>query len=255
MLSQASHINIVKIQGYTTWKSSVAIVMEYLLGGNLGALLLEKVDKELKYEIPSNLKLQLCADISSGIAYLHNGSNKEQVIHGNLKPINILLTANMRCKVGGFATAEVAGNYKPSQGSSINENSKEFIAPERISNPFEKLEPSMDVYSYGVIVYVMLERRNPKNNFEDFVIESKSLNSDDSNVTLLTGHLKSCCDEQPTKRPKMIDIRNETLQVFCEEDISAITKHVASIQDRMQLKAPYLNKEKCTPLDSFISKI
>ena len=102
LLHQANHENILRILGYSSYKDSMAIITEYMPGGSLRALLFCQDDEEKKFLVPSisnALRLRFCSDVSQGVSYLHFAFFDQRVVHGDLKPSNILLTSDLKCKV------------------------------------------------------------------------------------------------------------------------------------------------------------
>ena len=260
LLNEANYSHVVRIEGYTSWRSSMAIVMEYLPGGNLHDLLLSKNedDDNHRYDISSALKLRFSADISSGITYLHNGFNDKRMVHGDLKPANILLTSDLRCKVGDFGGAEFATcfEYASFHMSRMGggERTRGFTAPEKLPHQRGSLLKSMDVYSYGVIIYVIIQRRNPSPEFDVF---TASLNlcrqnyetNADPIVQLLLKHMKNCCDKDPQKRPLMINVRDELQLESRSQNLAAITREVADILDKKSIEIPHLRVKECKSLN------
>ena len=258
LLNEANHSHVVRIEGYTSWRSSMAIVMEYLPGGNLHDLLLSKNedDDNHRYDISSALKLRFSADISSGITYLHNGFNDKRMVHGDLKPANILLTSDLRCKVGDFGGAEFATRTEDVSATRLGggERTIAFAAPERLEHPHAQLKKSMDVYSYGVIVYVVIQRHNPPK--QGYSLFSNNLNqciqnyetNADPIVQLLLKHMKNCCDKDPQKRPLMVNIRDELQPKSRSQNLAAITREVANILEKRSIEIPHLHVEECKPL-------
>lgn len=243
MLNHANHQNVVRILGYTYWKSSLGIVMEYLPGGNLANLLLTNSS-----DISKSLKVRFCADISSGVCFLHSSFYKQQLIHGNLNPANVLLTLDLRCKVGGIGGAEYVTRTQNSSClrplTDIEYFSVGFIAPERASDPTAVIGKSLDVYSYGAIIYFLLRRCYPNRTFNEFhdVLKRfpKDLDINDPSTELLSKHMKNCCAEDPRNRPDMTEVRNEVLNQLRSLNIASITKEVAHIQNSMSIEIPFL---------------
>jgi len=170
LLHYANHDNIVRILGYTSWKDSMAIVMEYMLEGSLSDLLHSRKDRE-EFLVPDislheSLRLRLCSDISHGVSYLHFAFSDQRMVHGDLKPSNILLSGDLRCKIGDFGGADIATCTEVQSSSSKKPKHKSqwtrgYIAPERMNNPQHRVSKAMDVYSVGMIFYVILRRQQP----------------------------------------------------------------------------------------------
>ncbi|XP_050948025.1 probable LRR receptor-like serine/threonine-protein kinase At2g28960 [Cucumis melo] len=76
-------------------------------------------------------------DAAQGLAFLHDGC-KPPIIHGNVKPANILLTENFQAKLSDFG---VFKSYPTNDNAS-------YVDPEyKTSN---RLSPKSDVYSFGL---------------------------------------------------------------------------------------------------------
>ena len=88
-------------------------------------------------------------DICDGLNYMHRNG----IIHCDLKPENIMITANdLRVKIIDIGLPET--DYKTDHELLIKEN--EFIAPELFKG--EEADPRSDVYSLGKIVEFIIER-------------------------------------------------------------------------------------------------
>ena len=114
--SQLEHRNIVKMLGVCDASRSddddeerglisfqfcgshidLALIME-LMEYTLPKLLLN--DEEVSF-IPMYVKLSILQDISTGLEYLH--TRNPPLVHGGLVPENILLSADLVAKIGGF---------------------------------------------------------------------------------------------------------------------------------------------------------
>lgn len=88
-------------------------------------------------------------DLCDGLNYMHRNG----VVHCDLKPENVLITANdCRVKIIDIGLPET--NYKTDHELLIKEN--EFIAPELFKG--EEADPRSDVYSVGKIIEFIIAR-------------------------------------------------------------------------------------------------
>ena len=84
----------------------------------------------------------------SGLAFLHSN----RVIHGDVKPSNILVGTQNRVKLGDFGLARRASNE---EGSLLKGTTK-YMAPELLSAQFGAVGPASDLYSLGFTAYELM---------------------------------------------------------------------------------------------------
>ena len=226
-LLRARHENVLGVVGWTKWEAGIAIITEYMPGGNLGDLLFD-----LDIPILPLLKLCWCTDISNGVSHIHTLFSKAKLVHGDIKPENILLTKNLRCKLGDFDGSKLVPTNDSLMSiiTSMQPNSKEHItrqyaAPETLNNPQASLKHTHDVFSFGMVVYAILARVRPRQNcsvleYEEFImlgqrpnlspIESQERdmlaagNKKDKNiVNSLKRIMLQCWSQNPSNRPEM----------------------------------------------------
>jgi len=103
---------------------------------------------------------RLFREVGSALAFLH-GIN---VIHGDLKPENLMLSSKNQAdaviELVDFGCAQVLDKNSPfyEETSSISATTPGYSPPEMVDKSIKltHLEPSMDMFSIGVILYVML---------------------------------------------------------------------------------------------------
>ncbi|KAG6432107.1 hypothetical protein SASPL_103681 [Salvia splendens] len=92
-----------------------ALVYEFKVNGSLDKWLHnneEESGEDFK-SLSIIQRLNIALDIAQGIEYLHFGSGSS-IIHGDLKPSNIILDHDMIACVGDFGLAKVVSNILPS---------------------------------------------------------------------------------------------------------------------------------------------
>lgn len=82
------------------------------------------------------------------LEFLHRNG----VIHGDIKPSNMLVDAQGRVKLGDFGLARRASNE---EGSLLKGTTK-YMAPELLSNQFGPIGPASDLYSLGFAAYELM---------------------------------------------------------------------------------------------------
>jgi len=82
------------------------------------------------------------------LKYLH----ERGIIHGDLKPSNMMLDARRRIKLGDFGLARRVSNE---EGSLLKGTTK-YMAPETVSEEFGEVGPASDLYSLGFAAYELM---------------------------------------------------------------------------------------------------
>jgi len=82
------------------------------------------------------------------LKYLHS----QGIVHGDIKPANLMLDARRRIKLGDFGLARRASD---SEGELLKGTTK-YMAPETVSDDFGEIGPASDLYSLGFSAYELL---------------------------------------------------------------------------------------------------
>ncbi|KAH6776646.1 hypothetical protein C2S52_014207 [Perilla frutescens var. hirtella] len=159
-----------------------ALVYEFMANGSLENWLHQNSasEEEKSRTLTTIQRLNIAIDIASAVEYLHCGTDST-VIHGDLKPSNILLDQDMVAHVGDFGLAKIissiSGNLSTSDGSSSSaiKGTIGYIAPEYGMNNLVSTEG--DAYSYGVLLLEMFTNTRPTShdafeghvNLQDFI--------------------------------------------------------------------------------------
>jgi len=135
-----------------------ALISEYIPKRNLWAILHPdkdvpglRVETILKLSI--HRKLEIIHQIAEGMQALH----KIDVIHGNLKPSNILLDEDFNVKIADYgfpALREVKFEAVKKQSSIL------YAAPEILKDFVITPTKEGDVYAFGVLVYEIYTENN-----------------------------------------------------------------------------------------------
>jgi serine/threonine protein kinase len=133
---------------------SYALVYEFLSNGSLEDFLL-CADK--RQALTWRIRVRIISEICSTLIFLHE-NKPDPVIHGDLKPSNILLDANLVSKLSDFGIPHVLNQ----SNSNITEHPVEtsvYMDPEFLAT--SKMTTRSDVYSFGIVVLRLLTGRSP----------------------------------------------------------------------------------------------
>jgi serine/threonine-protein kinase len=155
LLAQLLHPNIAVIYNLIEQDQNQYMVMEYVEGKNLEALL--KQHRTLSYKLVVPVFLQAL----EGLRHAH----KKGIYHRDIKPSNLILTPDGTVKLMDFGIAMMAGEKRMTQVNRVV-GTIEYMAPELI----EGKEPSMasDIYAMGITMYEMLTGKLPFEGNTDF---------------------------------------------------------------------------------------
>ncbi|CAG5957188.1 unnamed protein product [Menidia menidia] len=150
ILQSVQHPNIVTLKDVFESRSEVVLILELVSGGELFDFIAEK-ENLLESEA-----IEFMKQILEGLRFMH-GSN---VAHFDLKPENIMLSdkvsSNPNIKLIDFGLAHrfhQGEEYKSTSGT------PQYIAPEVIN--CEPLSTAADMWSIGVITYILLSGLSP----------------------------------------------------------------------------------------------
>jgi len=167
ILRKMDHPNIVKINDFYTTKTEYILVTEYCPEGELFY--------EIKNFAPFNEALTgwYMKQILSAVCYCH----KLKIIHRDLKPENILIYQKNKngfntIKIIDFGTAIIFNKNKYDKSLT---GSVYYISPEVLSKNRSYSE-KCDVWSCGIIMYILLTGLPPFNGENDEEIMTKIMN-------------------------------------------------------------------------------
>lgn len=148
VLAQLLHPNIAVIYNMIEQDNNHFMVMEYVEGSNLDALLRQY--RMLSYKIVVPVFIQAL----EGLHHAH----KKGIYHRDIKPSNLILTSDGTVKLMDFGIAMVAGEQRLTQVNRVV-GTVEYIAPEIIQGK----EPSIatDLYAVGITMYELLTGKLP----------------------------------------------------------------------------------------------
>lgn len=146
------HPHIIKLYTVITTPADIIMVLEYA-----GMELFDYIVRNGKQ--PEDKARRFFQQIVCAVEYCH----RHKIVHRDLKPENLLLDADLNVKIADFGLSNIMtdGNFLKTSCGSPN-----YAAPEVISGKLYA-GPEVDVWSCGVILYVLLVSRLPFD--DDFI--------------------------------------------------------------------------------------
>ncbi|HEY1551022.1 MAG TPA: serine/threonine-protein kinase, partial [Kofleriaceae bacterium] len=150
LAAQLSHPNVVQTYEVGEEGSRHYIVMEYLDGANF-ARLRQRAAK--RGGIPIRISLAILAQVLEGLDYAHGARGIDgkllKVVHRDLTPSNVIITAQGVAKILDFGIAKGADTHSFTQTGRYS-GKLNYMPPEQVRG--ERVDGRADIFSVGVIL-------------------------------------------------------------------------------------------------------
>lgn len=238
-VAMVDHANICTIYKFEEVDSYSFIVMQYIEGETLDRVLQSK-------SLDLGRKLELAAQIATALSEAH----AHGIIHRDIKPQNIMVTARDHVKVLDFGLAKLTEQTQRllnsedylSQSSQLGliPGTVAYMSPEQLRG--ERLGYSTDIFSFGTVLYEMIGGENP------FARDNKA----ETITTILTSNPPSLRQNAP-QIPREVDrIVQKCLKKKLSEryqSSSDLLYDIETLQKELQALSPlrrYLNVRTAT---------
>ncbi len=210
--SKLIHPHIVTVYDFgRASEGHLYMVMELLEGFTLGDLV------HYRAPLPAALALAILDQICAALEEAH----RQRLVHRDLKPDNILLTATedgLWAKVLDFGIArsvrEAEANLERNLSTVEIAGTPAYMSPEQILG--KDPDPRSDLYALGIILFEMLTRQRPFDDESSVTLCMKQLNEEAPRVSSVIGAVseplerlvKSLLAKKPDDRPqRATDVR------------------------------------------------
>ncbi len=149
LLATLSHPAIPRIYDYFTHNQSAYLVMEFIQGKDLEAILRETDDF-----LPEEEIIKWAIELCDVLSYLH-GHKPQPVVFRDIKPSNIMIDQHGHVRLIDFGIARV---FQPGEkGTMIG--TEGYSPPEQYRG---EASPVGDIYALGATLHHLLTRRDPR---------------------------------------------------------------------------------------------
>jgi predicted ATPase len=152
-LVRINHPNVIRVESFGDIYGHPYIAMEYVEGPDLHQLVrsFKGMPLALRWKRCSRILIDLCR----ALAHIH----RRGLVHRDLKPSNILMDPQGRAKLTDFG---IVKDLDPSADPNVSNTlvgTWAYASPEQITG--DAIDHRSDLYSLGVILFVMLTGRRP----------------------------------------------------------------------------------------------
>lgn len=170
-LARLTHPNIVPVYDCVEDNGTLVVVMRYINGKSLRDILDER--KEQSRDGKGTLTVHTTVHIGRSIAAALDKAHREDIVHRDIKPGNILMLPNGEVLLTDFGIAKsVSGQSEEDLTSdNIMMGTAKYLSPEQVQG--KPLDGRADIYALGLVLYECLAGRVPfqgKNDQETAVL-------------------------------------------------------------------------------------
>ncbi|KAL6873738.1 hypothetical protein ACP4OV_013820 [Aristida adscensionis] len=160
IISRLRHRNLVQLLGWCDSCKGLFLVYELVPEGSL--------DRHLYGSLLTwSQRYKIMLGLGSALRYLHTEWD-QCVLHGDIKPSNILLNSSHSTKLGDFGLARLVDHGAGPRTTQVVMGTAGYIDPAFIRTRRPSVES--DVYSFGVVLLEMATGRRPEMEHPDTVI-------------------------------------------------------------------------------------
>lgn len=204
-----SHPNIVGVYDVGQEGNIHFIVMELIDGKTLSEVIKEK--GKLEYKEAINITLQ----VASALSLAH----KNQIIHRDIKPHNILITSTGVAKLADFGIAKAVSAATIAGGNNKIMGSVHYFSPEQARGAY--VDERSDIYSLGIVLFEMLTGKVPFDGDNPVSIALMHINDP---MPSLTG-------EVPGIPPQLEKIVNKATEKYQSNRYRNVDEMISDLED------------------------
>lgn len=155
LMGLLSHPNLVRPLEVGHAFGRAFIAMEFLIGGDLQALL--HTLKEQRSTVPTAIAIHIVLEVLKALAYFHQARTRTGtplgLVHGDVNPANVFFSGLGEVKLGDFGVAKShLNNIGPGDG--VAAGKLHYLSPEQTRG--ESLTPQSDLFSVGVMLHQLV---------------------------------------------------------------------------------------------------
>jgi len=160
-VGQIRHRNLLPLLAHMSRPDCHYLVYEFMKNGSLQDMLNPAPDGSTR-DFDWFARLKVAIGVAAGLEYLHM-NHTPRIIHRDLKPGNVLLDDDMEARIADFGLAKAMPDANTHISTSNLAGTVGYIAPEY--HQTLKFTDKCDIYSFGVLLGVLVMGKLPSDNF------------------------------------------------------------------------------------------
>jgi serine/threonine-protein kinase len=193
--ARLNHPNVIQTYEVSSDGEHPVIVMEYLEGQSLGAIL-SRVGRKA---MPVDLHLYLLTQALAGLHYAHElrdfDGSPLHVVHRDVSPHNVFVTYDGQVKLVDFGIAKAAGSTGMTRAG-VFKGKVAYAAPEQLASA--PVDRRADVFSLGVMIWEAIARRRLTSGEMEIVVMRRRTDGEDPKI-------KDVAPETPDELARICD--------------------------------------------------
>ncbi|MER6948270.1 serine/threonine-protein kinase [Nonomuraea sp. NPDC000554] len=187
----------------TSW-----LVMEHVSGGSLNG----------RPAVPPEVAAIVGAQVADALVCLH----AEGIVHGDIKPGNVVVTSDGTVKLADFGAAYRVGGKETITPNSAISYTPDYAAPEVFRG---RLEPNSDVFSLGAMLYTLVAGSPPRRGTDgcevDAFLAARGRLSLEADLGVLDDVLRAMLRVEPARRPDAAEVLRRMTEIAGEVHATA----------------------------------
>jgi eukaryotic-like serine/threonine-protein kinase len=213
-VARLAHPNVVRIYDVGESGGRPYFVMEFVDGETLAGHL------RRRQRLPVHEAVRIADGLASGLEHAHGAG----LVHRDVKPHNVLLTADGGVKIVDFGIARLLDETAITLSGSVL-GTAAYLAPEQALGG--DITPAADVYALGVVVFEMVAGRVPFGAARSLDVRRRrttpSLQDIAPDVPAgLDALVRACLTADPSQRPTAADVAEHLRRIAAELPTDAV---------------------------------
>ncbi len=155
LVARIDHPNIAKTLDVARSDAELFIVMEYLVGAPLSALMREHRARDQR--VPVDVAVAIVLDALRGLEAAHETTDVQgiplRVVHRDVSPANLLVGTDGMTRVLDFGIAKSSGRAATTKDGQVK-GKLSYMAPEQLTG--REVDRRVDVFATGIVLWELL---------------------------------------------------------------------------------------------------